>query len=34
MPSEADGVHLDERSSVVLAAALGDAIHKKMAVPP
>jgi|SRR5690348_8911095 len=34
MRSDADGVHLDERSSVVLAAALGDAIHKKMAAAP
>ena len=31
MRSEADGVHLDDRSSVVFAAALERAIHDKLA---
>ena len=32
MRSEADGVHLDERSSVIFAAALDRAIHDRLAV--
>jgi hypothetical protein len=31
MRSEADGVHLDDRSSVIFAAALGEAIHDRLA---
>jgi hypothetical protein len=31
MRSEADGVHLDDRSSVIFAAALDEAIHERLA---